>query len=192
METVFLNLREINPFDATHGFSPHPPGFWAVEDNPGYHFNGAVIARDALRRGDRIRPIAVCRSELVPAELRHDRPWQRLDGFKRYWGHYMAGATEIECIVYDHYVLGPQHGQPMLTSEEEMGKILQVLAKAEYKAAEWPYQGRLQIEDCETIHVHLGHLRMEFNHDQFLTVADKFTEAAETLRRRRGPTLTPR
>lgn len=191
-----MNLRhiamdQINPFDGSHVPCPEPPGFRVKTDaRTAEHVEGAEYCRALLRHGGtRIRPIAVCSSDLVPGDRpwRSERPWQRLDGFKRYWGHKLAGATEIACVVVDSYAPGCQGGQPMTAEEKEVGKILQVLARGEYDPKSWPYQGRIQIEDCETVHVHLGHLRMEFTKDQFLSVAANFTDAAALLRARRGP-----
>lgn len=191
-----MNLRhipmdQINPFDGSHAASREFPGFYIKDDARTLeHVEGAQFCRDLIRSGrSHVRPIAVCSSALVPDDRpwKSARPWQRLDGFKRYWGHKLAGATEIACVVLNKYDPGCQSGQPMTTEEEEVGKILQILARGEYDPKSWPYQGRIQIEDCETVHVHLGHLRMEFTKDQFLSVAANFTEAAALLRARRGP-----
>lgn len=186
----YVALDDINPFDGSHWPEQKAPGFRIKSDERTHeHIQGALICRDLLRKGGSlVRPIAICPSSIVPADRkwRTNKPWQRLDGFKRYWGHKLAGASEIACVVLDRYDPGCQRGQSMTVEEKEVGKILQVLAKDEYDPSSWPYQGRIQIEDCETVHVHLGNLRMEYTIDQFLAVAAKFTEAANNLRARRG------
>lgn len=71
-----------------------------------------------------------------------------------------------------------------------MGEIKHVLAKGEYEAGGLPYSGRFVIEDCvgETVHLHIGHLRMEFTPAQFLWFADKVSTAAAHMRSIRGET----
>lgn len=192
MNLRYIPLHEINPFDGSHRpVYLSTPGFYVkTDERTREHQEGAELCCDIIRRGGSlIRPIAVCDSSLVPPDRdwRSTKPWQRLDGFKRYWGHRLAGATEIACEVIDRYEPGCQRDQSMTVEERDVGKILQVLARSEYDPTKWPYQGRIQIEDCETVHVHIGHLRMEFTKDQFIEVAAKFTEAARLLVARRGP-----
>lgn len=66
-----------------------------------------------------------------------------------------------------------------------MGEVRRVLAEGEYEAESLPYTGRFVIEDNvgETVHVHVGHLRMEFTQEQFLWFADRVTEAAAAMRK---------
>ena len=110
---MILRLDEINPFDRTHVAIAMAPGFSAFDKSPGEHIEGARHCRTLLERGVTVRPIAVCRSEIVPPHLRSNKPWQRLDGFKRYWGHLLAGKHTIECVVLDEYRPGAQHGMTM-------------------------------------------------------------------------------
>jgi len=62
-----------------------------------------------------------------------------------------------------------------------MGDVHNVLAQIEVNAERWPYQGRLVIEDCETVHIHLNNFRWEFHRDQFIQLARVFGYAADTL-----------
>jgi hypothetical protein len=113
---VTLRLDEINPFDLTHVQIDMEPGFSAYDKTPGEHIDGARHCASLLARGVNIMPIAVCRSELVPEYRRSNKPWQRLDGFKRYWGHKLAGRETIACVVIDEYKPGAQHGAAMEAS----------------------------------------------------------------------------
>lgn len=63
-----------------------------------------------------------------------------------------------------------------------MGNIYHVLAQAVAHPEQWPYHGRIVIEDCETVHIHVNNLRLEFHPEQFLQLANLFHEAAERLR----------
>ncbi len=63
-----------------------------------------------------------------------------------------------------------------------MGNIHNVLAQANLTTAQWPYNGRLVIEDCETVHVHMNNMRLEFHREQFLQLSQIFMAAANTLR----------
>lgn len=65
-----------------------------------------------------------------------------------------------------------------------MGEVKHVLASDEYPPAELPYAGRFVIEDCvgETVHLHIGHLRMEFTPEQFLWFANHVAAAAQRMR----------
>lgn len=108
-----IALDGINPFDATHVRIDEPPGFRAVDKVPNEHLLGAVHCVKLLFHGRKVRPIAVCPSHLVPEHLRGTEPWQRIDGFKRYWGHRMIERAFIECVIFDEYILGPQHGMSM-------------------------------------------------------------------------------
>lgn len=116
MKLVDLPLGAINPFDGSHVRLDMPPGFSAFDKTPGEHLDGAKHCADLLARGVPVRPIAVCRADLVPGDQRRDatgRAWQRLDGFKRYWGHVIAGREIIACVVLDEYLPGAQHGLSM-------------------------------------------------------------------------------
>lgn len=113
MKRTTIDLNDINPFDATHFRTDGDPGFLTIDKFPDEHLSGARLCAELLGRGEPIRPIAVVASELVPEELRGDEPWQRIDGFKRYWGHKMAGRREIACVVFDDYKPGCQHGLSM-------------------------------------------------------------------------------
>lgn len=115
---IELRLDEINPFDRTHVAIDMAPGFSAFDKTPGEHIDGARHCAALIGKGVAIRPIAVCRSELVPAHLRSNRPWQRLDGFKRYWGYRIAGRQTIACEVFEEYRPGAQGG---LSMEAENG-----------------------------------------------------------------------
>lgn len=110
---MFLRLDEINPFDRTHVEIDMEPGFSAFDKVPGEHIEGARHCASLLSRDVNVMPIAICRSELVPAHLRSGKPWQRLDGFKRYWGHVLAGKEMIACVVIEEYKPGAQHGEGM-------------------------------------------------------------------------------
>jgi hypothetical protein len=120
---LFLPLADINPFDATHLPSKEAPGFVATGDQNSEHLSGAWHARRLIGDGVKLRPIAVCASRLVPDDLRSKRAWQRLDGFKRYWAHHLAGKSEIACIVFEDYKPGCQHGETMDISEDEWAKL---------------------------------------------------------------------
>lgn len=108
-----IRLLSINPFDRTHVAIPMPPWFSAFDHTPGEHIEGARHCAGLITKGVSIRPIAVCRSEFVPCDLRSEREWQRLDGFKRYWGHRLAGKDTIACVIFNEYLPGAQHGFPM-------------------------------------------------------------------------------
>jgi hypothetical protein len=95
-------------------------------------------------------------------------------------------VTEVLCAVYDEYLPGIQKGCAPIIEENALGKILIQLSEDKYEPGALPYSGRISIEDCETVHVHVGHLRLEFTSQQFLQWADKHTEAAAVLRKRRG------
>jgi hypothetical protein len=120
---LHLPLAEINPFDGTHKPSAAPPGFEAKDKTPGEHLEGAWHGCRLLTDGSRLRPIAVCASSKVPNDLRSTRPWQRIDGFKRYWAHRLAGKATIACVVFDDYRPGCQHGETMEVSEDEWAKL---------------------------------------------------------------------
>lgn len=194
MRRVLLPLEMVNPFDPHHLRCGMKPGFCANDHSPEEHMNGAEYCRDLLHAGVPIRPIAVCSMHLVPEDKRSPdprdaiRPFQRLDGFKRYWGHKLAGCREIACVLHDEYRPGIQDGQPMTLKEETMGEIKHVLSEARYEANRLPYADRFIVEDCvnETVHVHLGNIRTEFTPDQFLWYADRMTEAAAKMRKIRG------
>jgi hypothetical protein len=131
---------------------------------------------------------------LVPEDKRspdprdRGRPWQRLDGFKRYWGHKLAGERDIACVVFDEYLPGVQGGRPMTMEGGAMGVVMHVLSEARYEAKKLPYADRFVVEDCvnETVHVHMGNIRTEFTPEQFLWYADRMTEAAAKMRKLRG------
>lgn len=110
---IVVRLDEINPFDRTHVVIDMEPGFSAFDKVPNEHIDGARHCAALIGCGHEIRPIAVCRSGIVPAHLRSVIPWQRLDGFKRYWGHKLAGCETIACVVLDEYRPGAQLGEPM-------------------------------------------------------------------------------
>ena len=188
MRLQYLPIDEINPFDRSHRPADNAHGFDAVDKVPGEHLEGALAVKGRVEAGDVIWPIAVCKRSLVPHDRRvgSEAKYQRLDGFKRYMGQRMAGVTEILCEVYDSYSPGCQKGQPMLIEGESLGKVIYQLYSGTYDPVAWPYQGRISIEDCETVHVHLGNVRMEFTREQFLSLAGGFAEAADTLRKRRG------
>lgn len=187
MKLKYLAIDDVHPFDRTHWRTDEAPGFATKDKVPGEHLEGALHVKRLVESGALIAPIAVCPMSLVPADRpRSAAPFQRLDGFKRYMGQRMAGVTEILCEVHDEYRPGCQKGGPLSVEVESLGKIVHQLFKGEYDPSAWPYQGRISIEDCETIHVHLGHLRLEFNREQFLSLAENFREAADTLRKRRG------
>lgn len=120
---LHLPLADINPFDLTHCPTKDPPGFIAVDKTEGEHLSGAWHGRKLIEDGVKLRPIAVCASELVPEDLRSGRPWQRLDGFKRYWAHRLAGKSEVACVVLDEYKPGCQHGETMDVSGDEWAKL---------------------------------------------------------------------
>lgn len=63
-----------------------------------------------------------------------------------------------------------------------MGQVYHVLAQLEGHPEQWPYHGRIVIEDCETVHIHVNNVRLEFYRDQFLQLVDLMTYAGETLR----------
>lgn len=65
-----------------------------------------------------------------------------------------------------------------------VGEVKHVLAQDQYQADGLPYSGRMVIEDCvgETVHLHIGHLRMEFTPAQFLWFADHVMAAAMRIR----------
>lgn len=67
-----------------------------------------------------------------------------------------------------------------------MGEVKHVLASDEYEPIDLPYSGRFVIEDCvgETVHLHIGHLRMEFTPAQFLWFADHVAAGAAKMRGR--------
>lgn len=120
---ISVPLADINPFDETHREHPDPPGFVVVDDH-GEHFDGAIWVASMIQRGAKLRPIVVCASHLVPDALRDGaKPWHRIDGFKRFWGHKIFGLSHINCLISDQYVLGPQHGMATLLSEEEWAKL---------------------------------------------------------------------
>lgn len=124
MRFASLPLADINPFDATHIEQSGPPGFHAVGDHELKHLKGALWVASMIERGARLRPIVVCPADLVPDALRDGaRPWHRLDGFKRYWGHRLLGLSHINCLISDEYSLGPQHGLPTELSEEEWVRL---------------------------------------------------------------------
>ena len=113
---MIVRLQDINPFDRTHVGIGEPPFFSAFDSRPGEHLGGALHCADLIRRGVPIRPIAICDAGLVPPAQRigrTNRQWQRLDGFKRYWGHLLAGKDTIACVVLDEYRPGAQHGEAM-------------------------------------------------------------------------------
>jgi len=62
-----------------------------------------------------------------------------------------------------------------------VGDVHNVLAQIEVNPDQWPYNGRLVIEDCETVHIHLNNFRVEFHRDQFIQLARVFAHAADTL-----------
>ena len=64
-----------------------------------------------------------------------------------------------------------------------MGHVFNTLAQRDLNTRDWPYIDRLIIEDCETIHIHLNNMRMEFTRGQFLELVEVFQIAAETLRK---------
>lgn len=117
----YLPIEDIYPFDSGHWQIDEPPGFAAKKDKvPNEHFNGALEVERRVRQGATIWPIAVCRMELVPARKRAGKPYQRLDGFKRYMGQKMAGVTEILCDVRDKYEPGCQEGHPMTVEADAL------------------------------------------------------------------------
>jgi len=63
-----------------------------------------------------------------------------------------------------------------------MGDIHNVLAQANLNTDQWPYTGRLVIEDCETIHIHMNNMRLEFHREQFFQLVEILQRAANTLR----------
>ncbi len=63
-----------------------------------------------------------------------------------------------------------------------MGDVHNVLAQANLKTDQWPYNGRLVIEDCETVHIHFNNIRIEFHREQFLQLVEIGMRAANTLR----------
>lgn len=63
-----------------------------------------------------------------------------------------------------------------------MGKIHHILAYADVHPDRWPYSGRFVIENCETVHLHLNNLRLEFTRDQFADFASVVTAAAQELK----------
>lgn len=62
-----------------------------------------------------------------------------------------------------------------------MGHVYRVLSGAQYDPRDLPYGGRFIIEMCETIHIHLGNLRLEWTRDQFLQFADHIHTAKQEL-----------
>ncbi len=63
-----------------------------------------------------------------------------------------------------------------------MGDVHSVLAQADLNTSQWPYNGRLVIEDCETVHIHFNNIRMEFHREQFFQLVEILQRAANTLR----------
>lgn len=182
---AWIPLTEINPFDRTHWSTVE--GFEAKEKRPGEHLEGAQHVRQIIAGSVHLRPIAVCPSDKAPADIRDpSKPWQRLDGFKRYWGLRLAGARVALCEIHDDYKPGCQHGLSLTIGEKEMGKILMQLASGTQPAAALPYAERVSIEDCETVHLHLGNMRLEYTPEQFIRLAGYVAEAAAALRARRG------
>lgn len=188
----WLPIEDIWPYDDFHQRIDGEPGFLAWDkkrpDDTQAHIEGAQIVREHVGRPNvYIYPIPVCPMLLAPKHLREPGyNWFRCDGFKRWLGQKWAGCTEVLCEVLDDYQQGAQKGGPLLATEEQMGKVLIQLASGMQEAAKLPFAERISIEDCETIHVHLGNLRLEYTRTQFLQLADEMTSAAATLRARRG------
>jgi hypothetical protein len=185
---VWLPLNQISPFDYHHFSSATNTWGWVVrgEGKTEEHLNGIEHARQCLWRGEKLRPIAVCPMDKVPVENRwrpdSTKRWQRLDGFKRFMATRAEGREMILCEVIDYYSPGYQHGFSMTVEDKEVGNIRHRLAADKIDPAKLPFAERISIEDCETVHVHLGNMRLEYNRKQFLQLADKVSEAAATLR----------
>ena len=62
-----------------------------------------------------------------------------------------------------------------------MGNVYRVLSGAQYDPRDLPYGGRFVIELCETVHIHLGNLRLEWTRDQFFQFAEHVASARKEL-----------
>lgn len=124
---VWLPLSDIQPFDDCHRPSHKKAGFYTFDKSGNTtreHIEGALICRDMVLAGEKVRPIAVVKMKAVPhARRTKGFAYQRVDGFKRFWGHKLAGAKTIPCIVFQKYRLGVQHGQSMKIGEEEWARL---------------------------------------------------------------------
>jgi len=63
-----------------------------------------------------------------------------------------------------------------------MGNVNAVLVTADLHSETWPYHNRLVIEDCETVHIHLNNMRLEFTREQFIELTKIFQHASTRLR----------
>ena len=71
-----------------------------------------------------------------------------------------------------------------------MGNVNAVLVSTDLHSETWPYHNRLVIEDCETVHIHLNNMRLEFTRAQFMELVQIFNHAAERLQQIMEPVLT--
>ena len=117
-----IPIEDISPYDGHH---PNTDEGWVeVEEklkDPNstkkYHDLGVDIALKGVLAGKEILPIAVRLTKIVYFGI--NRKYERLDGWKRYFGYKLAGKTTIPCHVYSSDTLGGiQQGQDMFIKEE--------------------------------------------------------------------------
>jgi hypothetical protein len=100
---VMILMDLINPYDGGH-FPTESE--WRKYDSDDYdrHMDGIAKVVDGIKKGKRIRPIAV---------KAQDGRYQRYDGFKRYMACKQLGWANIPCyVVGDDVTPGCQDGQP--------------------------------------------------------------------------------
>ena len=71
-----------------------------------------------------------------------------------------------------------------------MGQVNAVLVSTDCHPERWPYSGRIVIEDCETVHIHVNNIRLEFTRAQFMELVKIFNHAADRLQQIMEPVLT--
>ena len=66
-----------------------------------------------------------------------------------------------------------------------MGSVIYMLGERIVEGQPSAWADRLDVEDCEDIHLHYRNRRLEFSDEEFLTFADCVSRAASELRERR-------
>jgi len=100
-----IDLSEINPYDKAH--FPNKDD-WKKKDYE-YHEEGINLVVEGLKNGGQILPIMICPRVMSKEEIIElsntelidifHRPYQRLDGYKRYMGYKRFGFKKIPCFI---------------------------------------------------------------------------------------------
>jgi hypothetical protein len=190
-----IPLDAICPYDerhrrvGEHGFDNGSP------EETAEHEAGIKWMIEQMKSGRRPWPIAIRPGWGArfsrPEDRRSGNVWQRLDGFKRYMAHKALDLPTIKCFLVAGDRPGCQHGHCAFQEDGEklpsgfttdffMDATPQRLSVVESEKQRCCVN-QVELLKNDTIHVHLGDTRLEFNRDEFVAFANMIRNAHISL-----------